>query len=171
MPPLGVWIIGAGAAGLLLAGVSVPWRYRELFDAIGKSEGIDPDLLHAIAWQESGINPAAIGPPNRNGTRDYGMMQINQTNFPGLGLTADSAMQAAPNVRAAARLLRSVRERHENRLTLADELSIYNAGQDRIGDPPRRDSSGAYINDEYVRNVLSRLAWIKLRKLFPVKAT
>ena len=34
------------------------------------------DVLY-VAWCESRMNPQAISPTNRNGTRDYGLMQIN----------------------------------------------------------------------------------------------
>lgn len=37
----------------------------------------DCDEAKQVAWCESRINPKAISPTNRNGTRDYGLMQIN----------------------------------------------------------------------------------------------
>ncbi|MDB5991583.1 MAG: iagB [Herbaspirillum sp.] len=44
---------------------------------------IAPELLYAIAEQESGLNPSAIG-YNNNGTRDIGLMQINTSHLPWL---------------------------------------------------------------------------------------
>jgi soluble lytic murein transglycosylase-like protein len=44
---------------------------------------IAPELLYAIAEQESGLNPNAIG-YNNNGTHDIGLMQINSSHLPWL---------------------------------------------------------------------------------------
>ncbi len=37
-------------------------------------------VMAAIALAESGGNPAAVGPTNRNGTKDYGLWQINSVH-------------------------------------------------------------------------------------------
>jgi soluble lytic murein transglycosylase-like protein len=49
----------------------------------GREFSIAPELLYAIAEQESGLNPCAIG-YNSNGTRDIGLMQINTIHLPWL---------------------------------------------------------------------------------------
>lgn len=41
---------------------------------------IEPELLYAIAQHESSLNPSAIG-HNRNGSKDLGLMQINNTHL------------------------------------------------------------------------------------------
>lgn len=46
--------------------------------------GVDPNLLHAIAVVESGLNPQAMNTANANGTRDIGLMQINSSWLPQL---------------------------------------------------------------------------------------
>ena len=45
--------------------------------AIALEMGVPPYFALAIAQEESGLNPAAISPENSNGTRDYGVMQLN----------------------------------------------------------------------------------------------
>lgn len=40
------------------------------------------DLLYAIGWVESSHNPRAISKPNKNGTVDIGLMQINESWLP-----------------------------------------------------------------------------------------
>lgn len=42
-----------------------------------QKHGVPIDLLQAIAMQESRFNPKAVGPQNKNGTYDIGLMQIN----------------------------------------------------------------------------------------------
>lgn len=53
------------------------------WDDAGRSFGIAPDLLYAIALQESGLNLQAIN-RNTNGSRDLGLMQINSRHLPTL---------------------------------------------------------------------------------------
>ncbi|GAB1845837.1 type III secretion system invasion protein IagB [Achromobacter xylosoxidans] len=53
------------------------------FEAAGERYRIDPLLLYAIAQVESSLRPGAIN-HNRNGTADYGVMQINSIHFPWL---------------------------------------------------------------------------------------
>lgn len=48
------------------------------WDSAGKYHRVDPWLLYSIAYVESRFNPNAIG-KNKNGTRDIGMMQINDS--------------------------------------------------------------------------------------------
>ncbi|MBU4611365.1 lytic transglycosylase domain-containing protein [Achromobacter sp. GG226] len=45
---------------------------------------VDARLLHAIAAVESGFNASAVSAPNRNGTHDIGLMQINSAWLPRL---------------------------------------------------------------------------------------
>lgn len=43
-------------------------------------EGMTPEqteIITAIIWAESGMNPKAEGKPNKNGTRDWGLCQFN----------------------------------------------------------------------------------------------
>src|SRR5581483_3853442 len=155
-----------------LSRIAVPWRYRDLFLTVAKETGEDENLLHALAWHESDLNPAAVSKPNANGTRDYGMMQINEINFRGLGLNATTALDAGANVRAAARLLKTIRTQGRS---LPDVLSIYNAGAkdpDGAGPAPagaRLTASGAYVNSAYVIQVLSRYLWVQLGALAPLQ--
>lgn len=44
---------------------------------------IEAELLYAIAQQESGLMPDAIG-KNKNGSKDFGLMQINSSHLPRL---------------------------------------------------------------------------------------
>ncbi|MFX7866290.1 lytic transglycosylase domain-containing protein, partial [Acinetobacter baumannii] len=44
---------------------------------------LDPTLVRAIAWHESGMRPLAVN-RNSNGSVDVGLMQINSSWFPTL---------------------------------------------------------------------------------------
>ena len=98
---------------------------------IGAEFNLPPSLLMAIAQKESDLNPKAVSPNNSNGTRDYGLMQINTSNFNSLGLDFVNVFDPITNMRAAGKLLAEMR----NALILAkgraDEselISSYNQG-------------------------------------------
>ncbi|EAO2872872.1 transglycosylase SLT domain-containing protein [Salmonella enterica subsp. enterica] len=67
-------------AGLLLLIISHHTIAADCFDMAGKDAGIDPDLLRAIAWQESRLHYDAIG---KNPVSGYGMglMQIDSQHL------------------------------------------------------------------------------------------
>ena len=168
----GTLLIGAGviAAGAGLLRLKVPFQHRALFERIGRAEGVDPDLLHAIAWQESNIDPDARSPMNRNGTRDWGMMQINEINFDLLGLNELTALRAEDNVKAAAGLLKKIAA--DRRVTNTNDiLSIYNAGDSNrrpFGAGPRLTRAGGYVNSRYVADASGKLSLVRVAKFVPL---
>lgn len=56
-------------------------------------------LAVAVSTAESSRRTDAISPSS-----DYGLWQINSSNFPSLGLTTTTALEAGPNARAAIRM-------------------------------------------------------------------
>jgi len=58
--------------------------YERCFTEAGNSYNISPLLLWSIAKHESRFNPAAVN-RNRNGTYDFGVMQINSSWYGVLG--------------------------------------------------------------------------------------
>lgn len=54
---------------------------RLCFAQAGRMYQIDPLLLEAIGRHESRLNPGAVNNKNRNGTTDYGVMQINSIHI------------------------------------------------------------------------------------------
>jgi hypothetical protein len=78
------------AAALALALKCVPPAMAPLMVGVAEHEsGLDPTLIH--------LNP--------NGTRDYGISGINETNFGWLGLTAKTAMDPCLNLAAGAKVM------------------------------------------------------------------
>lgn len=49
------------------------WAYDELIEDLGKKRGIDPMLIKAIVWRESGFHPDKVG---TSGER--GLMQVSE---------------------------------------------------------------------------------------------
>jgi len=70
---------------------------KACWDEAARYHGLDPWLLYAVAYVESTHNPAVISRPNRNGTYDIGLMQINSIHLPRLaryGITQSTLMDA-----------------------------------------------------------------------------
>lgn len=60
----------------------LPQGNQPCWDAAAKYHGLDPWLLYAVAYVESTHNPSIVSKPNRNGTYDIGLMQINSVHLP-----------------------------------------------------------------------------------------
>lgn len=88
----------------------VPFIYTDkaypfCFEEAGKEYNIAPDLLYAIADYESSFNSNAIN-YNKNGTYDYGHMQINSWWYDKLGPELWNALaDPCTNVRTGAYIL------------------------------------------------------------------
>ncbi|MDA8091526.1 MAG: lytic transglycosylase domain-containing protein [Nitrospiraceae bacterium] len=75
------------------------------FEAAGAEYGVSPRLLWSIAKVESDFSPRAVN-WNQNGTYDYGLMQINSTWAPKLGMGVWRSLgDPCSNVRAGAWIL------------------------------------------------------------------
>lgn len=62
---------------VMLLSLAITAQGEELcFDEAGNDYGINPQILRAIAAVESNYNPRAVN-RNKNGTYDFGIMQIN----------------------------------------------------------------------------------------------
>jgi type IV secretion system protein VirB1 len=100
--------------------------------------GIDPYLIVGHAKHESGLDPTRISAPNTNGTRDYGLMQINEANFGWLGLTPKTALDPCLSMSAGATVLKA--------------SSAYNTGSTTKG-----------ITNGYVSRVVGQIRAVKER--------
>lgn len=72
------------------------FSYATCYDQAGDYYGVSPDLLRAIATVESNQDPRAVN-VNRDGSRDIGLMQINELWLPKLsrmGISEDDLWDA-----------------------------------------------------------------------------
>lgn len=131
---------GAWAAAL-------PAAARPFANAIAQAAqqaGVDPALLSAVAWTESGFNPSATSSAGAQG-----LMQLMPATAAGLGV---DPMDPAQALLGGARYLREQLDRFGGRADLA--LAAYNAGPTAVrnagGIPPYPETQ------DYVSRVLSR---------------
>lgn len=117
---------------------------RELIKKAARALGMDPRILEAVAWAESGGNPDAISPAGA-----VGVMQLMPETARGLGVNPYDTEQ---NILGGAMYLKRQMNRFSS-LPLA--LAAYNAGPGAVekygGIPPYKET----IN--YVSNVMSML--------------
>lgn len=85
-----VMLAGLGAASAATA--ASPQPYLACFTYVGHYYHINPQLLLAIAEQESNFNPRAVN-RNTNGSMDLGLMQINSSWLPSLARLHVSAVE------------------------------------------------------------------------------
>lgn len=81
----------------------------------GQNYEINYLLLKAIAQTESGQNPRALNCANRNGSCDYGIMQINSIHLPTLktqGITVEKLFDEKINIQVGARVLKGCIQRY-----------------------------------------------------------
>lgn len=152
---------------------TVPWQYRDLFHASAQKwfagTPFDENLLHAFAWHESDLNPLAVD-HDSNGTTDYGLMQINDSNFAALGLSGNDWQDPAKSIDAAAHLLANLYQQQPG-LSLLDYISAYNAGFSSEHSGAKRNAAGGYINAEYVATIWGHRVAVQIAALAPLGAS
>lgn len=137
----------SGLAGLGSAsGITRPGlnsQYDGLITAAAQRNGLDPNLLAAVAKQESGFNPTA-----KSSAGALGLMQFMPATARSMGV---NPLDPTSAIDGAARLLKQLRDQFGGSTSLA--LAGYNAGPGAVrkhgGIPPYRETQN------YVKNILS----------------
>ena len=123
--------------------VSSPENLEEYFKEASETDGVDINLLKAIARQESNFNPSATSSAGA-----MGVMQLMPSTAKGLGVT--NAYDAQENIMGGAKLMAQNLKKYNGDVSLA--LAAYNAGGGNVdkygGIPPFKETQN------YVKKVL-----------------
>lgn len=97
-------------------------------------QGVDPLLALAVAAHESGFNPNATHTNPTTGSTDWGVMQLNDSTYPGLGVT--DPLNPQQNIDAGVSLLARYNSQYSGDTTKM--LWAYAAGPGSVqkGTPP-----------------------------------
>jgi len=126
-----------------------------LIIAISLEVGVPPELVLSIALTENWtLNPTAVSKPNRDGSRDHGIMQLNDRYFP-------ITYCAETNIRTGAEHIKWLMQIHRDNTFFSLAIS-YNAGHSWFvhGDNPPSSS----VN--YARKVMTK--WAELDPQHPI---
>jgi soluble lytic murein transglycosylase-like protein len=133
---------------------TIPWNdpRRPCWDQAAAYHHVDPWLLYAIAKVESGYNPTAMSRPNRNGSVDTGMMQVNSTHWATLrryGIAPSALLNACASTYIGAWVLSSSQRRYGNTW---EAIAAYNVGS--VDNPTRRAIGLIYARKVYAAYAL-----------------
>ena len=125
--------------------------FDPIFARYGARFDIPLPLLQAIARHESRLDPSAKGELNRNRTRDWGLMQVNDGQAAVMGYDVARLLEPEYNVALAAQLLARIRGELGDRFGTLEWIAAYNAGSPAI-------KARGVFNISYVSSVLYHLA-------------
>lgn len=106
---------------------------------------ISPELLYAIAQQESSLDPSAVG-HNRDGSYDLGLMQINSLHLPSLrelGINKQQLKDPCLSIIVGASILADMMKRYGYTW---EAVGAYNAGT-----APERHAKRMYYAEQVWR--------------------
>lgn len=147
MKAVHVAIIGAAVAATWAAGKYLRSPFDAEFKAAAARHNVPFHLLRAIGYTESAFKERAIGPVNPNGTRDYGVMQINNRTAQHYGVPLSSLLVPSINIDLAGRYMADTRRELGATWTESRWVSAYNAGSPTV-------LRSGIVNGDYVVRVL-----------------
>ena len=135
-----VSLFGVVAILLLPFSVSACWVQA------GQRYGVSPQLLHAMARVESGLDPRAVNRSHlqRTGSYDIGLLQINSSNLPALarfGISENDLYSPCTNIHVGAWLLAQTLARQGQNW---DGVGAYNAACTQLKDHACRAARSTY---------------------------
>lgn len=119
---------------IILFFANLLFAQQNYFIQAGEKFGINPQLLWVIAYKESRLRPNIISKPNKNGTYDIGIMQINSIHLPRLkkqyGIDEKDLLKPKINIFIGAKILRICLDKHgltENGITCYNGKIVNNS--------------------------------------------
>lgn len=137
--------------GKTLRGRPVRPAFDHYFDEVGRSFGVPPNLLRAIAWNESTFDPNAYS-ENLNKAKtavasvDYGLMQINGANLRRMRLTPEDAYNPKKAIEIAATLLVDMKKSLTRRLGSGFSVYFWTMAYNTGPDLEPRDKGKVYAD-------------------------
>ena len=124
----------------------------EVVDAAARHD-VPIGVLYGLIWQESRFQANAVSPMNTNGSRDYGIAQINDATLEGMGKSTAWAMSPHNSINyAAERLARNYQKYGSWAATLIE----YNGGVVRADSFQRTGEWPYAAAQDYVSNIMER---------------
>lgn len=116
------------------------------------------DLLLSVAMEESHLDPGAVG-TNDTGSRDWGLLQVNDANLGRLGLTPETALDACKSIRAGSRVLL---EAYDGGVTAPEQLKAIVRALSRYntGSPTRGTAYAERVLDTARTKIIPALAGV-----------
>ncbi|WP_080428166.1 lytic transglycosylase domain-containing protein [Burkholderia ubonensis] len=124
--------------------------WADCIDTAATRHGVNSDLLRAIGYFESSLNPAAVH-KNANGTVDIGLMQINSVHLPVLaryGIDRAKLSDGCVSAEVGAALLQA--------LTIRYGPTWQAVGEYHSHTPRLREAYARSIHDIYVKRPWER---------------
>ncbi|MCX8076933.1 MAG: lytic transglycosylase domain-containing protein [Aquificaceae bacterium] len=118
---------------------SVSFAFYHCFYDAGRRYSVDPVLLISIAKVESNFNPMAIN-TNQNGSKDYGIMQINSHWIQKYRIPKEWLYEPCYNIHFGAMVLRRCLDTYKHNVALG--VDCYNKGSKAQG-------HGAYVESVF----------------------
>ena len=114
---------------------------------------VPPALAFALSWEESRFNPRAVSRPNRDGSIDRGLFQLNSRSFPDLEPAAFFDIKS--NARYGISHLRHCIDSAASEISA---LAMYNAGTGRV-----RSTGAPEVTLNYISRILENRGKIENR--------
>ena len=123
------------SASLLAACLFYGGVHAFCFEQAAQRYSMPVSLLHAVAHVESSFQQKALS-TNRDGSINYGLMQIHESNLGWLGHSKETIMEPCANVMAGARVMTDMVRRYGMTWRA---VGSYNAGTSPAFDGSRKE--------------------------------